>query len=72
MVSREMPASNMTALQVSFDASFTRILKYTPFILNYFFQAVVDVDSERKALDKKAEELASCDDEGKYMSYIYV
>ncbi|KAF8359223.1 abcf-2 [Pristionchus pacificus] len=40
MVSREMPASNMTALQ-----------------------AVVDVDSERKALDKKAEELASCDDE---------
>ncbi|GMR42215.1 hypothetical protein PMAYCL1PPCAC_12410 [Pristionchus mayeri] len=40
MVSREMPASNMTALQ-----------------------AVVDVDSERKALDKKAEELATCDDE---------
>lgn len=40
MVSREMPASNMTALQ-----------------------AVVDVDSERKELDRKAEELASCDDE---------
>uniref|UniRef100_A0A9J2Q4J9 ABC transporter domain-containing protein n=1 Tax=Ascaris lumbricoides TaxID=6252 RepID=A0A9J2Q4J9_ASCLU len=70
LVSREMAASNDSALKavIDVDAERKALEKQAEELASCaddeaFIKAVIDVDAERKALEKQAEELASCADD---------